>query len=834
MKLRRRYQQAAQQSRWMASCRLSFCYLLISISSASLAQQRVIEFEVPLTINQAFVGNITAQISTPTGNDQSDARVSIAPARLRSLAKAFANDDQFNAWFGVDYQIREDNQSEENISLAQLRETGLDIKFDHGLLTLAAKIPRLGTQNLSLRGNRKPAVEDHYQQSKFASGLNLVARNTYNHDPVNGARKGFGPTNIDVSGFTAIGGFNGVSLFYQGSYIEDNAREFARQNVVLVHDNYKQSLRYSLGDIRPSVSTFQTSPNLLGFSVERNYREINPFRNLSPSGRSTFTLDRPARVSFQVNGAIVETRFLEPGDYSIDDFPLAGGVNDVRILLDDGTSQQEIANFSNYVDIELLNPGITRFGLTTGVQREIGTGRLRRYSDEPVVLGFYERGISQRLTAGLQAEAAEGHTLLATNAVYGTRTGLIALETAVSKRDGHDTGFSSILRYDGSFRTASDWIIQNDIQASYTSDSFVSLTNLTPGFEERSLDARTSVRRGRLGFSVGLSLRDLGGEKTERYSATLQKSFDSFNLSLGYQYLRDNRSLDTSNHNVTLNITRPIGSSRLVGTYRSRDNEVGLEWANSGLQGVGGIQSRLSVIRDDVSSDLGVQAGYIGSRFETNVSHITSNSRLDPTFDSSLSELTLAGSVGFADGKVAFGRPFRKGFMIVSPHKNLRGKRVFVSRNNDEKVSSTKRLSTTLVPIDSSYRTQHYRFDVEDLPFGYDLGSGAVKLLPNHRAGFKFTLGSDAANTVIGKVLWPDETPIKLLGGKLISQETDDNVTIFTNKTGRFVAEQARFGNYLIVFTDADGNEYTSEIELEEADEPGLIQVGTIKVEKRQ
>ena len=67
----------------------------------------------------------------------------------------------------------------------------------------------------------------------------------------------------------------------------------------------------------------------------------------------------------------------------------------------------------------------------------------------------------------------------------------------------------------------------------------------------------------------------------------------------------------------------------------------------------------------------------------------------------------------------------------------------------------------------------------------------------------------------------------------MISKDTGEELTIFTNKTGRFVAEKARFGNYLVLFTDADGNEYVNELEIAETDEPGLVQFGTIKVEKR-
>ena len=129
-------------------------------------------------------------------------------------------------------------------------------------------------------------------------------------------------------------------MFYEFDVSESRGnREFSRRDVTLTHDDFSRSLRYSFGDIRPTVSQFQGGARLFGFNLERNYSEINPFKNLRPSGRSGFTLERPSTVSFEVNGAIVDTADLEPGTYSISDFPLASGANDVRVLIDDGTSR---------------------------------------------------------------------------------------------------------------------------------------------------------------------------------------------------------------------------------------------------------------------------------------------------------------------------------------------------------------------------------------------------------------------------------------------------------------------------------------------------------------
>jgi len=352
------------------------------------------ELELPLIINQTHAGDITSIINETHNGDSTTTAVSISTDRFITLVTPFANQEQLSQWLNS----TSFSELATTIPVDTLQSRGLDIEFDSSSLSINAVVPRLGTQNISLRDRDEQNPDKYYQESQFSSGLNFIARNTFNHSQSNGLGGGFGDTNIDITGFTSIGGFNGLSLFYEGSYIENDEREFARQDVTLIHDNYLKGIRFELGDVRPATSDLQTSPDLLGFNIERNYEEINPFRNINPNGRSTFTLDRSARVSFEVNGLIVDTRSLEAGSYSINDFPLASGVNDVRVLINDGTSQVEIANFSSYLDFNLLDAGLSDFGISAGFQRLVGTGRDRRYDDEPSVLAFYNRGINQRLT----------------------------------------------------------------------------------------------------------------------------------------------------------------------------------------------------------------------------------------------------------------------------------------------------------------------------------------------------------------------------------------------------------------------------------------------------
>ena len=815
--------------------KLLVCAWLLTTNETSYAQNGF-ELELPLIINQAQTGDISSLISeTLNDNGENITSVSIPIERFTELVNPFANAEQLTTWLESNENNTENNT---RISLTTLKARGLDIIFDSSSLSIVATVPRLGVQGLSLGNRGTPNPDDYYQQSRLSSGLNFVARNNINHRESNGTDQGFGDTNVDIAGFTSIGGFNGVSLFYQGSYIENDEREFARQDVTLIYDNYKSGIRFELGDVRPDTSDLQTSPDLLGFNIERNYESLNPFRNINPNGRSTFTLDRSARVSFEVNGLIVETRTLDAGSHSIRDFPLAAGSNDVRVFIDDGTSRTEVANFSTYLDFALLDVGLSDFGISAGFQRLVGVGRDRRYDDEASVLAFYNRGITQKLTLGASLEAKNNHHLIASNIIYGSKYGLFAAQVAASEREGLDTGYSGILSYNLERDITQNWSLETDLQTSYQDDRFVGITDITPGAKTWSTNARVSLTSNSQSFSLNASLTSTNDVKTESLSTTLTKTIGGIGFSAAYQYTKTEG--DSSDSTLTFRISKSFGGGRIRGQFRSSDNEFRTEWNGRPSRSAGSVETSGSLINNDLLRTAEANLSYTGPRFEASARHITSSARQVNVSDASSTDITLAGAIGYADGQVAFGRPFAEGFVIVNPHKNLRGKNIAISQGSidGDIITHTKRLSTTLVPLESSYRPLKYSFAVDDLPLGYDLGSGDVRLFPKFLSGYRYTLGSDASNTVLGKALWPDKTPLELVSGRLIPDEKPDDqpfnegLLVFTNKTGRFVAEKASFGRYKLVFTK-DDIEYFSYITIEDSDEPGLTQVGTITLKEQ-
>lgn len=813
---------------------MTLIVLGFNLFCANLAFARsTVELELPLVINEAFTGNINTSIFTTIENGESESEVKIPLVRFKELAFEFASEEQFEQWFGPD-AAEDSDATPVLISLTDLNLSGLEIEFDQGLLQINVDIPNVGIQEISVRGRRQPVPSQYFSQSSIASGLNVVLRNRINHKSTILEAGGFGDTSVDFSGFTSFGGFGGWSLFYEFDYDEGRTSEsFRRRDILLTHDDFKRGLRYSLGDIRPTVSPFQLSPSILGFNVERDYSAINPFKNLRPSGRSTFTLDRLSTVSFEVNGAIINTVELVPGTYSIEDFPLVTGLNDVKVIIDDGTSRVEAANFSTYVDISLLAEKITNFGFTAGVLRDTDSDVDGiRYQNDPVLLGFYEKGLSRNLTVGANIELGQDHSLISTKAIFGLNEfGVIAFNGVISNRDDFGRGVNSLIQYNLQKQLRNGWFSQTDIQASFQSDNFLSIGELQSVGQESEFNARTSFSKNSINFTIGASLREVDDGLRQSLSATFSKGFRRFGLSLGYQYSKSDFDTDGADNRFSISISTQFGKSRAQARYNSNANEFSSEWRSRTSRDLGAINTRVSANASEFANDGELDLGYVNSRFELAARHRTISSKLADGVDSSGTNITASASFGYADGKFAFGRPFSSGFAIVDVHKNLRGKKVSISRNSREGqvVSTTRRLGTALIPVDSSYRTLRYAFSVDDLPIGYDIGEGEIQLFPGHLAGYEVMLGSDAANTVIGSLFWPDGTPLVLTSGKVISDSGTESI-VFTNRTGRFVAEKLAYGSYQLRFGEND-NEFSGQFEVAESPEPGLVRLQPITLQ---
>jgi outer membrane usher protein len=172
----------------------------------------------------------------------------------------------------------------------------------------------------------------------------------------------------------------------------------------LEFDQPRTLRRWTIGDqYALSPDPLGGSALLGGVGVARAF-DLDPFLITFPQPYLNGVLQAPGTVEIYANGVLVGRQPLQAGPFSLQGLGLSPGRNDVRLVLRDpfgGT--RELSSASYYSASGLLAPGLSEYALRLG--RERSSPFEDRYLDDPVLAGYWRRGLDQALTVGLRAEA---------------------------------------------------------------------------------------------------------------------------------------------------------------------------------------------------------------------------------------------------------------------------------------------------------------------------------------------------------------------------------------------------------------------------------------------
>ena len=118
---------------------------------------------------------------------------------------------------------------------------------------------------------------------------------------------------------------------------------------------------------RSGVPGFQRTNDVLGFTLEKSPRKLQPGENIRPIGRSSLRLERPSDVEVIVNGAVVQRLRLRAGTYNLSDLPLGTGANEVQLRVTDDTGAQTTRAYTTFFDANLLGAGKSEWSMSAGV-----------------------------------------------------------------------------------------------------------------------------------------------------------------------------------------------------------------------------------------------------------------------------------------------------------------------------------------------------------------------------------------------------------------------------------------------------------------------------------
>jgi len=243
---------------------------------------------------------------------------------------------------------------------------------------------------------------------------------------------------------------------------------------------------------------------------------------------------------------------------------------------------------------------------------------------------------------------------------------------------------------------------------------------------------------------------------------------------------------------------------------------------------LGEISGNLRYTQDDDARAISGRLAYINNRFDLVLNHNRLERRGPDGQTANASDWNARTFIGFADGRFGIGRAADEGFVIAALHPSLRGAQAS-SLAGDRVVARSGWLGPALVPVGRAYGAGRYEVKVDPLPIGYDLGAGTINVFPGFGSGYRAMIGSDESHIAVGILVGP-AGPLALASGTIEPLDAARRKTwkprgIFTNRSGRFVADRLAPGRYRLTLPgQADA---TFEIA---KDAEGLIDVGTIRL----
>ncbi|XBQ15918.1 MAG: fimbria/pilus outer membrane usher protein [Oceanicaulis sp.] len=775
-----------------------------------------VRLELPFVVNGTYVGDITVQ------TDQQGVLL-VDRSRLIDLLS-----ERLTASEAVALNTALPNA---DLVMAEIVEPFANVTLDTSRIEIAASVPleRLRARDISL--GQQPDLDgiDPVPAADAAAAIGFNLGANYIHE---GGDPGFSPIAGRVYGFVNLGGAEGWSLDFEAFYQEDADQSFRRGDLTLFRDFPSVAARLALGDVIVPGGGFQGTPQLGGVSYQRLYSEIDPFRSVRPTGRTSFVLEADATVDVLINGNLIRTIRFGAGSYDLTDIPFAEGANQVELVIrqDDGFVQT--LRFDAFSSSSLLSSGLSEFGVSAGLPAVIGDTGIEYERDLFTASGFYRFGASDRLTLGASAQANPYVAQLAVEATGGFSEFLISSDLALSAQresefgpaDGVGLAGELNVRYRPTWAENGDFSI--DFNAIYTDRDFANVTSfgrVNPYRWEYS--ARTNFTLfGDLRASVSAGFREARDafDDVSRYTVALSRRIGPFSANASYEFTEvagadDHRFLISA-------VWTPRGGNFLGrASYDSVDERYRTELSYLPGYGVGSVSGTLAVESSEAGDRVLGTARYLGNRFTGSASHSAIYDSLGSDVTSQVSSVSVQSGIAFAGGASAIGPVGQNSFAIIDRGPAVPGARVLINPTERGHRAQTDLLGGAVVPTLRGFAPSRISavVDSDDIELlGNDLSEQVV---PGSRTGYRLTIGEKIEVTVMGRALNSNGDPIGLSVGSVTPVEGGPPLDTFTNSTGRFVVENVSPGRYRLALP----GEGVAVLSIGE-DARGFVDVGTI------
>jgi outer membrane usher protein len=808
---------------------------------------RAMEMEVPLQEDKFRLGDVKVKISA-------QGEVSIARERLLQILLPIMRPE-------AGKMLAEAAGQQDYVALTALTDKGFALRWDANLVTLYIDltIEQRTKRSLSASTRREMVMSENLSQpAMFAAYVNVHAGADYVEQTAGRSDGGISNMRLDLQGAARWQNF-----VLEGEATVEQDGSISRRGTRIIYDIPPEALRIAAGDVAPLTTGFQGGTDVLGVAVEKSYQKLQPGANIRPTSGHSFRIERPSTVDIKINGFVTQRLHLRPGDYDLSDLPLSGGANDIELIIEDDTGQQRTLKFSVFSGMSLLAPGMSEWAVTAGVQSHVGqragscaggvcssTSQLEYDFNEPVVTGFYQRGLTPAITASTNFQTDTRVFMGGAGAMFATSFGFFGLDGAASQSEWAGTGFALHSAYELANIQAGDGVHRSvRLAGEYRSSNFAvvdvlapvnnTMLNLSASYSQDlpwqlsgSLSANYAVGREGYGDGYGVDL-SLGRSFGSSISAGMTVGYEQSASGIG----STDTALQRDGFRAAMRLNYRLDEkSSFDSTHDMRDGRSQIAYRRQDGSGVGSWSTQVELDRQapkgsEETYNANGSVSYVGNRADVSVSHYTSTAGLNTSNMEQRSSVTMGTAFAFADGLFAVGRPVSNGFAIVAPHANLSGSDVSIGSSQDSRRAGSDMLGPALVNDVSPYSQSRLPVDVNNLPAGYDLGAGGFDLYAPYKSGYRLTVGSDYTVTVLGSLLGTNGEPISLLTGDAWEEGHKDgrHVQVFTGPTGKFGAQGMRPGRWVIEMATEPVTHFIVDVPKNTV---GLLRAGTLKPAK--
>ncbi len=635
---------------------------------------------------------------------------------------------------------------------------------------------------------------------------------------------------LGLDGFANLGGIDGISLDWGGRFsVRNGEADFQRNRLFLFHDRPDVARRYSAGDLSPQVSRDIGVLDLLGVSMAVNHQDLQPTRNIRPTGDRSLLLERRSTVEVYVNGTLIDRFTADPGPVDLRDIPLANVSNQVSIVVEDALGRREVDSFALSADISLLEPGLSESVFAAGFRRRDNDGSFEYDFEAPVVGGQISRGLTNSTTVTANMAATPELNALGGAIAQAMFGGVAQLDVTYSHADAVGEGVAAGVNFRGGPYLGPERYGILNLRINFFGEDFATLNDFDSQADRRwsaGGDFRVNLT-DRTAVSLGVLYQDdhAGLDRSSTLSLGVNRRFGEIILAAS---ARHTDFLDREDETgIFLTLSRRIGARQLISSsYDSLSGGSRLEYRALRDSGLPTLSARASVFNQDNRTDIRGQLAASTTRFGAQLNAGHSPASQSSAERNSIS-IRLQSGLAYADGVFGIGRDPGRGFVMVDRHASLDGAEINVSLGSSDRTEARADiLGPAVVPLTSPYRPQDIRIGARNLEPGYYIGPGRYTILPGALTGLRLTVGTDAFRTAVATIRFDGEAQA-LKYGEVEHIASGRVQNFFTNRAGRAAFNELIPGQYRARLPG--GLEFDFLID---EDAPAYINLGEIDAER--